>query len=190
MGRLAAYSSVQTMTHSAVAALTQTNTELIEQLIGVLEGLDDLTYRRPHPALAPQRIGPHVRHILEFYECFLSGLGAGAIDYDARARDEAVENFRDVAIRRLRAAAGLLHRLPNRYEDFPLRVRMEDAPEGLDSAWLESSLARELQVLASHSTHHYALIAMLLQMHGRAPGPRFGVARSTLRYRAQRAGSA
>jgi uncharacterized damage-inducible protein DinB len=171
------------MTHTALAALVEINTELIQQLITVLEGLDDLTYRRPHPALAPQRVGPHVRHILEFYECFLSGVGAGAIDYDARARDEAVEHSREVAVRRLRTAAGLLHRLPGRCEDFPLRVRMEDAPDGLETAWLESSVARELQVLASHSTHHYALIAMLLQMHGRAPGPRFGVARSTLRYR-------
>jgi hypothetical protein len=61
--------------------------------------------------------------------------------------------------------------------DAPVRVRMEDG-----EIWMGSTIARELQVVASHTTHHYALIAITARSLGVEPDEAFGVARSTLRY--------
>lgn len=47
-----------------------------------------------------------------------------------------------------------------------------------------SSLGRELQLLISHTVHHYAMMALVLRGQGIDPGPEFGVALSTFRYRA------
>ena len=57
--------------------------------------------------------------------------------------------------------------------------------EGLtadDAPWADSSVERELQVLLSHTVHHYALIAVALRLHGHPVDEEFGVAPSTLRY--------
>ena len=67
-------------------------------------------------------------------------------------------------------------------EDRLLLVRMEDAPAGVEDVLLPSSTSRELQSLMSHTTHHFALIAMMLRTRGLSVERDFGVARSTLRY--------
>lgn len=162
------------------ATLVDTNIDLLRQALRLLGGISDREYSEPHPLTAPQRVGPQMRHILEFYECFLNGAAQGTIDYDARRRDASVEHSRQAARERI---GSLIERLSHIREDAALRVRMEDAPEGMEDAFLASSVARELQVLASHTTHHFALIAMILQLHGYRVEPDFGVARSTLRYR-------
>jgi len=65
----------------------------------------------------------------------------------------------------------------------PLFVRAEEEPEGASSgpSWSLSTVHRELQFLGSHTTHHFALIAVLLRTLGHEPPAEFGVAPSTLR---------
>ena len=61
---------------------------------------------------------------------------------------------------------------------------MED-PGGCDAEqrWIVSTISRELQYLASHTVHHYALIALHLRDAGFTTDPDFGVAPSTLKHR-------
>ena len=51
---------------------------------------------------------------------------------------------------------------------------------------MTSSIGREMQALASHTVHHFALIAMTLQALGFHLDRDFGMAPSTLRYQASR----
>ena len=51
-------------------------------------------------------------------------------------------------------------------------------------------ISRELQVLSSHTVHHFALIAVTLRMHGVEMDPDFGMAPSTLRYLASKTAEA
>ncbi len=68
---------------------------------------------------------------------------------------------------------------PDRIES-PVEVRSDLAPgEEPSSAWNRSSVGRELRFLASHTVHHYALIAALLRQRGVDPGESFGVAPAT-----------
>ena len=46
----------------------------------------------------------------------------------------------------------------------------------------QSTFARELQFLASHTVHHYALISIASRMQGIMPAEGFGIAPSTLKY--------
>ncbi|MBI2688706.1 MAG: hypothetical protein HYX27_20585 [Acidobacteria bacterium] len=156
---------------ATVQALLEINIDLLRQAVRLLESMDDMQYR------SAGRFGPQLRHILEFYECFLAGRPAGIVDYDARRRDELLEANREEAVRRINA---LIRHLSVINGDGPLQVRMEEA-------LLPSSASRELQVLASHTTHHFALIAMIVAPLGHELEKDFGVARSTLRYRTQAA---
>jgi hypothetical protein len=122
---------------------------------------------------------------MEFYECFLDGLAGGRIDYDARKRDLSVETSRQTAQARIRILTRRLQSEPALRVDSLVSVRMEDsAGSRISEPLLVSSVGRELQVLSSHSIHHFALIAMTLRALGVPVDPDFGMAPSTLRYRA------
>lgn len=165
------------------------NVNWLKQALSLLQQLDDDKYTRPPKGLEPHQVGSHLRHILEFYECFLDGLDSSHIDYDARRRDESIEKSRNRAAEKIRA---LIHRLT---EDPAVRmdpivfVRMEHAEDERPSdPFMFSSVRRELQVLSSHTIHHFALIAVTMRAHGLDVDPTFGMAPSTLRYHAARTG--
>jgi len=125
-----------------------------------------------------------MRHILEFYECFLEGIAVSYIDYDARRRDATVETDRAAALDRVRWVIQQLEDCTKLLTDGNVFVRIEDASNlALTDAYVESSAARELAVLSSHTIHHFALIAVTLQQHGVPVDPGFGVAPSTLTWR-------
>lgn len=155
---------------AANLALLEQGLELIERLPEQLFGGDDV----------PRPVGPHFRHVLEHYSCFLAGLSGGRIDYDARARERDVERRREAAMACIRELVGGLMRLKGADLERPAEVRLECGVGGETDQWSRSTLRRELHFLLSHTVHHYALIGLLLERHGHAPGPEFGVAPSTL----------
>lgn len=170
--------------------LVETNVAWLRQALDLLEQIDDRTFSTSPTNLAPHRAGSHLRHILEFYECFLDGVAGGRIDYDARRRDESVERQRSIAAERIRSIIRRLQVIAM-LGDFEVLVRMEDtAPGTVRDPFLTSSVTRELQTLSSHTIHHFALIAVTLRMHGVDLHPDFGMAPSTLRFHAHRSGAA
>ena len=64
-------------------------------------------------------------------------------------------------------------------------VRYTSATESLVTD-IESTFERECHFVLSHTVHHMALIALLAQCRGYCVHEEFGVAGSTLRYRARR----
>jgi len=164
------------------------NIAWLRQAQALLDGISDAIYTASPMDLAPHKAGGHLRHILEFYECFLAGLAGGRIDYDARKRNLSVETSRRTAQERIRS---LIHRLetePALRIDSVVWVRIEDsAGSGILEPFLVSSVGRELQVLSSHTIHHFALMAMTLRALGMFIEADFGMAPSTLRYLASQA---
>jgi hypothetical protein len=166
-------------------SLIAVNIGWLRQAEALLTGINDAVYTASPSGLAPHKAGAHLRHILEFYECFLTGLGAGRIDYDARKRDLSVETSRQAAQTRIRFLIHLLETESALRIDSLVSVRMEDtAGSRLPEPFLVSSVGRELQVLGSHTIHHFALIAITLRALGVPLDPDFGMASSTLHYRA------
>jgi hypothetical protein len=176
---------------SRQSALIEINTRWLRQALRLLERLDDTAYATTPPGFAPHRAGAHLRHILEFYQCFLQGVEDFHIDYDARRRDELIEQSRTAAAASIRAIIQTLETAPALRKESIIWVRMEDAEASpVSEQFMESSISRELQVLSSHTVHHFALMAMTLRMHGVAMDPEFGVAPSTLRHMASKAAEA
>jgi hypothetical protein len=164
-------------------ALLELNVRWLCQALDLLDRLDDDSYGTSPAGFAPHRAGGHLRHILEFYQCFIKGLETLHIDYDARRRDEAVETSRGAASAAIRSVLQFLETSALLRHDVTLWVRLEDAEAlQVQDSFMESSICRELQVLSSHTIHHFALIAMTLRLHGIELEPEFGMAPSTLRY--------
>ena len=180
-----------TTKRSRQAALIETNVHWLRQALRLLGGLDDAVYATTPRGLAPHRAGAHLRHILEFYRCFLEGLESSHIDYDARRRDETIEYSREAASAAIRSIIRTLETSRDLYQERIIWVRMEDADNNtVREDFMESSISRELQVLSSHTVHHFALIAITLRMHGVELDADFGMAPSTLRYLASSAAEA
>jgi len=162
--------------------LIEANLHSLRQALTLLELMNDSAYRDAPTSLPNHKIGAHFRHILEFYECFLDGMETDYIDYDARRRDHVLQTSRTEAMARIRAIMLRLENSPALLSDHVVWVRMEDSAIGGIDPCLTSSPGRELQVLASHTIHHFALIAITLTAHGLEAPPDFGMAPSTLRY--------
>jgi len=163
--------------------LIEANLIWLRQAQELLEQITNSTYTASPQAVAPHRVGSHIRHILEFYECFLDGIESSHIDYDERKRDMAIETSRQTALAKIRSIIHALETDRMLLTDTIIWVRMEDAHAlGTPESFMISSTGRELQTLSSHTIHHFALIAMTLRMHGVEMDPDFGMAPSTLRY--------
>src|SRR5437868_6078396 len=80
--------------------LIATNITWLRQSLDLVGRLDDAAFASAPKTLPGYRVGSHLRHVLEFYECFLDGIERRRIDYDARRRDETVENSRLAAAER------------------------------------------------------------------------------------------
>lgn len=177
------------MTRSPAAQVIHDCIGLLQQVAGVIRRVDDHIYTAAHPASPRGSIAGHLRHVLEFYHCFLQGCTSGRIDYNQRARDSRIEADRTYAGEQI---ANLIVRLREHSlvsGDRQLLVALEGSI-GVAVPVSISSVLRELDFLQSHTVHHYALIAMLLRLNGIEPGAEFGVAPSTLEYWAREAACA
>jgi DinB superfamily len=172
------------------SALIQINVRWLRQSLSLVDRLNDAAYTTSPRGMAPHRAGAHLRHILEFYQCFLEGLPDSHIDYDARRRDVHIEIRRDYAAATIQRIVRALEASPELRQERIVWVRMEDCDGAVRDPFMESSISRELQVLSSHTIHHFALIAMTLRLHGVEMDPEFGMAPSTLRYLASQAAEA
>ncbi len=160
---------------------------ILLQGVKLLRTLDGPAYMRRHSNCFDSSIGGHVRHNLDHYWSLLRGLDSGEIDYDARARDAAIEKDPLAAANASEEIATELLKLQGSDIDRELRVKMDTGSYALpEEEWSRSTLRRELQFLLSHTVHHYALITVMCRNLGVTPEPGFGVAPSTLKYQQAR----
>jgi hypothetical protein len=164
------------------------NLRLLERASELIARLPDSAFAVGEAGTPP--VGPHFRHVLEHYSGFLAGLPGRQIDYDARARERRIETDRAAACERIRELIGGLTPLSAHDLEEPLSVRTDSGFNDRPEPWGQSTVRRELQFLQSHTTHHFALIGLLLGQQGIDPGRDFGVAPSTLRHRREQASCA
>jgi hypothetical protein len=146
---------------------------LLRQGIELIEALDDARFRAG--------VGAQLRHVVDFYACFLRGLAAGRVDYTSRERRSDLETDRGQAASAFAAARAAMAELSPEARTRPLEVRDEES-----DVWAPSSAGRELGFLHSHTVHHFALIRLMLS-DARIPlATDFGVAPSTLRLWSER----
>jgi hypothetical protein len=159
--------------------LQQTNIEIIDQLIDLLNDLDSVVYKEALRPLHYSTVGQHVRHITEFYLCALKGYENGMIDYDARERNILIEIDKDFTVETLQ---NVKHQLQKLKSDALLILKSKfGGDEAMD---IPSSFFRELTYLIEHTIHHLAIIKIgLNEVYPEINiSKNFGVAHSTIRY--------
>ncbi len=165
---------------NAATTIANENIAILIQAEKLITDLSDTLYT--NNAIPPYQsgVGKHIRHVLDFYKAFASAT-EGKIDYDGRERNVAVERHRKQAIETI----GQIIQYLETVQDEDRRVMSKNDDGGHrkpDHAFSNSTIGRELQFLASHSVHHFAIITMILLQQGYTPPKEFGVAASTLNY--------
>ncbi len=137
-------------------------------------------YSSAMPIIGGASIGAHLRHVLDFYTAFYFGAKSGRIDYDARQRNSETENKLSCGIVQLSTSIEQLEEMlhaSNREVEVNAAVEVDSA-----TCFGQSNLIRELQSLHSHTTHHMAIIAIVLKLNDIQVGDDFGKAPSTIQY--------
>jgi hypothetical protein len=151
---------------------------LLSEMAALVMGIPADVYRL-RVARSSGTIGAHVRHALDHVATLVAAAPGSSLSYDHRRRGTVVETDPDAAVRELMALDAALERWPSRSLDEPVRVASVVSANGeIVVGW--STLGRELAFVVSHTIHHQAMIAVLLERHGVAvPHERFGYAPST-----------
>ncbi len=162
--------------------IIRANCEQLRTGLDLISQLPTGSYNLCIETLMPSTIGQHVRHVIEHYDSFVSGIANNFIDYSARGRDLRTEADARFGSQRMREIAVATERINTESVDGLLVVH---EPVDGPSKPAESSVRRELEFLLSHTAHHYALIAVLARAQGVAVPAEFGLARSTVVHRRQ-----
>lgn len=166
-----------------LTSFLESNQHLLEQLrlqLAVLSQNNNSIYSDAIPIIGGASIGAHLRHILDFYNAYYYGSSKGHIDYDDRQRNTKIENELAAGLEQILVVIEQLeegHSLNNK------TVTVNTAVEtNRDKSIGESNLIRELQSLHSHTTHHMAIIAIVLKLNKINVDNDFGKAPSTIQY--------
>lgn len=123
-------------------------------------------------------IGSHVRHCLDHVEALERALVRGVCCYDERVRGTAMEDDPAIACARLKACQLRLTHLDPELLLTPLALSARITADGVAVRAL-TTVGREVTFLISHTIHHAALIAVLLEDRGHERPARFGLAPTT-----------
>ena len=158
----------------------QLHLQLWQDLIDLCDQLNCKQYTHKCTWLSGASIGEHVRHSYEFYDCLLLGIEKGSVNYDVRPRNALIETNCDYAIEKMES---LKRRLAKIKVDDSLSLITKEST----AASITTSIARELVYCLDHAVHHQALIKIGLKALDCSTliNENFGVAYSTLRYRAK-----
>ncbi len=165
-----------------ISQLISTNCQLLAQSVEMIEMISSEAYTQRESPLYASSVGEHLRHVVEHYQMFLSGVESGVADYDARIRDLRISTDPAFAKWTIHQVGLALEHMPS--SDKPVSVRLASSHDGSHPMIVsDSSLCRELQYLQAHTVHHFALIAMILRLQGMELATDFGVASSTIAHK-------
>lgn len=156
---------------------------ILGQLSDVVRQLKEQDFSRPSAALSKATIGQHLRHTLEFFICLEQGFDQGVVNYDRRAHDKLIETDKFIALGAIERITSFIQR---QHQDQPLRLEVAYALDSEEAVTIETNFYRELTYNIEHAVHHMAI--MKIGLREVAPyvsfPDDFGIAVSTLRYRA------
>ncbi len=152
---------------------------VLGQLAVVVSELPAAAYAAPPAPITESSVGGHVRHILDHVVALLGSLQSGLLDYDLRRRGAAVETSVAAALEEIGGLWRRLVALPSSVAGRAVEVSMTLSPSDPPARY-RSSFGRELAYVLSHTTHHNAIIGLLVRSRGGEIPDRFGYGAPTL----------
>jgi hypothetical protein len=154
--------------------------ETAKDLANALDQLNDQQYTMPCITLSGSSIGQHVRHVVELFQCLVNGYEKGAVNYDARPRNQVIAARKVVALECLSVIADTIS-CPDKPMLLSATVGTEDKP-----CLISTTYFREILYNIEHAIHHMALIRIGITEASEVELPQeFGVAPSTLKFQAE-----
>lgn len=156
--------------------IIQINVQTLEEFVEVLMQIEIDIYSVSCSAIGGATIGQHTRHVIELFQCLLTGYVSGEVKYDKRNRDKEIEENLSFAIYQIQLIQKQLAK-----PDKKLFIEYEFNE---NIVRIESNYFREVMYNLEHIIHHQALIKVGLNMLSTFELPNsFGVAPSTIKYR-------
>lgn len=156
--------------------------ENLETLRSLLRQLEPREYRFASEILSGASIGQHIRHVLEFYLCFIASVHhQHPVNYDRRKRDYLIENSVEEACATIDHIKEEITQLG---QDTPLLLEGDFSETEGQALQLYTSVFRELAYCLEHTIHHQALMKVVikeLQLTHLLPD-NFGIAPATVRH--------
>ena len=131
------------------------NVLLLNRLVDLIDIVDQSKWTLSIKTINGESISRHMRHVYNFYECFLSGFDDTTIDYDARIRDESFEQDINYARTKLVTLISKFSNLDHKDRELSLFLN-----KSVSKAQIKTTLRRELMNLIDHSIHHGHIIYM------------------------------
>ncbi|WP_462253981.1 hypothetical protein [Ekhidna sp.] len=157
--------------------------DLLSQLDQIIESCKDEDFVRPLSELSDSTFGQHIRHTLEFFICLFDAKNNGVVNYDQRKHDTLIETDKKLA---RSVIASIKDFIDKNQQDFELTFEANYAVSEETNDTMKSSFYRELSYNIEHAIHHMALlkVAVKQSLTYISLPENFGVASSTIRYRA------
>mgnify|MGYP001187970875 FL=1 len=133
------------------------NIDTLSKILFVIETLESV-WSRKNKNFNNETIGRHIRHIIDFYLCFIGYIDSNFIDYDARKRSAKIES--DISFARNKIEEIIYFLKNTDLVDKNIKVRMNSSVYNLD---LNSSIFRELMHIADHAIHHANLVQVIIK---------------------------
>ena len=133
------------------------NIDTLSKILFVIETLESV-WSRKNKNFNNETIGRHIRHIIDFYLCFIGDIDSNFIDYDARKRSAKIES--DISFARYKIEEIIYFLKNTDLVDKNIKVRMNSSVYNLD---LNSSIFRELMHIADHAIHHANLVQVIIK---------------------------
>lgn len=157
--------------------------DLLFQLDQIIESCREEDFARPLAELSDSTFGQHIRHTLEFFICLFDAKNNGVVNYDQRKHDALIETDKKLAQSVIHSIQDFLDK---NQQDFELTFEANYAINDDSNDAMKSSFYRELSYNIEHAIHHMALlkVAVKQSLTYISLPENFGVASSTIRYRA------
>ncbi len=154
---------------------------VLQELANTILLLSNEKYAQKSNLLNGSSIGGHTRHVIELFQCLLSGYNTGFVNYENRKRDLLLENNNTMASAALQNIASELT-MPNKI----LVLQGMFAENEIGEYDIQTNYYREIIYNLEHSIHHMALIRVAVnELTNITLSENFGVAPSTLQYKKQ-----
>ena len=133
------------------------NIDTLSKILFVIETIESV-WSIKNKNFNNETIGRHIRHIIDFYLCFICHIDSNFIDYDTRKRSVKIESNISFARNKIEE---IIYFLKNTdLVDKNIKVRMNSSVSNLD---LNSSIFRELMHIADHAIHHANLVQVIIK---------------------------
>jgi hypothetical protein len=149
---------------------------VLNELAETILLLNNDKYAQKSSLLNGSSIGGHTRHVIELFQCLLTGYETGFVNYENRKRNITLETNADIASAALQNIAEEILQ-PNKI----LLLQSKFAEMELE---IETNYFREIIYNLEHSIHHMALIRVAInELTDITLSETFGVAPSTIQYK-------